>query len=89
MSKYKLKKMNLFLKIKKKIKKKTKFLIKKILFRYENFVPPSLQNASYLNLGGVSSCEISFPSANIANSDIYLDITKNPYKWMLCLKPFD
>ena len=74
--------MNFFSKITKKIKNKTKFLIKKILFRYEKFVPSSLLNASNLNLGGTYSCDIQFPAANIVNSDIHLDITNSPYKWM-------
>ena len=74
--------MNLFSKITKKIKNQTKFLIKIILFRYEKFVPSSLLNASNLNLGGTINCETKFPSANISNADIYLDIINGPYKWM-------
>ena len=74
--------MGIFLKIKKRLKNKFKFLINKISYRYEKFVPDTLQSSSYLNLGDDYSSELPFPSANINNANIYLDITKNSYKWM-------
>ena len=74
--------MSIFQKIKKKLKNKFKFLIKKLSYKYKKFVPDSVACSSYLNLGDECGSDVPFPTANIGNADIYLDITKNSYKWM-------
>ena len=74
---------NIFKKIKIKIFKEIKFIYRKIFYQFKIFVPLKMINASYLNLGDVKNKSMPYYSASIkSDSDIYLNITKTPYKWM-------
>ena len=68
--------LKLLLKIKNKVIKEIKFFIKKIISKFIN--------NSELNLGDSKVSLINYYSAGLnSNADIYLDITKRSYSWML------